>query len=62
MNAEAKKLKEMRECIQRLEKNALELNDLGAEIPVIQKNMQIVLSVVRNLKFGIVDPAKLMEQ
>lgn len=62
MNTEADKLKEMQVRIEQIEKNALELNDLGAEIPVIQKNMQIVLSVVRNLKFGIVDPAKLIGQ
>ena len=62
MNIATAKLKEMQDRIEQIEKHARELNDLGAEIPVIEKNMQIVLSVVRNLKFGIVDPAKLMGQ
>lgn len=62
MTTETTQLEEMQDRIDRIEKNALELKHLGAEIPVIEKNMQIVLSVVHNLKFGIVDPALMLDR
>ena len=55
-------LKEMTASIESIEKYALELKALGAGIPVVEKNTRIILSIVNNLKLGIVDPATLMDQ
>ena len=62
MNTENFNLKEMKASIENIEKYALELKALGAGIPVVEKNTRIILSIVDNLKFGIVDPAALIDQ
>lgn len=62
MNMENVNLKKMQASIESIEKYTLELNALGAGIPVVEKNVRILLSTIRNLKFGIVDPASLVEQ
>ncbi len=62
MNDENFDLKEMKATIELIEQHTLKLNALGAGIPVVGKNIRIILSAVHNLKFGIVDPAVLMDQ
>ena len=61
MNIENFKLKEMQTGIENIEKYTLELKALGAGIPVVEKNTRIILSIVDNLKLGIVDPAALTD-
>ena len=61
MNTENMILKEMQSSIESIEKHVLVLKDLGAGIPVVEKNSRILLSAVRNLKFGIVDTAAVMD-
>lgn len=61
MNTEYMNLKQMQASIENIEKHVLVLKDLGAGIPVVEKNSRILLSIVRNLKFGIVDPAEVMD-
>ena len=48
-------LQEMKSKIEKIEKLACELNDLGQGIPVIEKNVQNFLNTVFVLKFGISD-------
>ena len=55
-------LKAMQACIANIEKHVRMLEDLGAGLPVVEKNTRIMLSIVRNLKFGIVDPAALIDR
>jgi hypothetical protein len=62
MNDNNYDLKQMQAAIEKIEKHALKLNALGAGIPVVEKNTRIILSIVNNLKIGIVDPAVLMDQ
>lgn len=62
MNIENLNLKEMQASIASIEKNTLQLKALGAGIPVVEKNASVILSIVNNLKFGIVDPATLEDQ
>lgn len=62
MNTASANLKAMRASIANIEKHVLELKDLGAGIPVVEKNTRILLSIVRVLQFGIVDPAESMDQ
>ena len=50
-------LHEMKSKIDQIEKLALELNDLGQGIPVIEKNVDHFLNTVFVLKFGISDIA-----
>jgi hypothetical protein len=50
-------LQEMKSKIEKIEKLACELNDLGQGIPVIEKNVQNFLNTVFVLKFGISDIA-----
>ncbi len=50
-------LQEMKSKIEQIEKLALELNDLGQGIPVIEKNVDHFLNTVFVLKFGISDIA-----
>lgn len=61
MKAENFDLKEMKASIEKIEQHTLKLKTLGVGIPVVEKNTRIILSVVHNLKFGIVDPAVLMD-
>jgi hypothetical protein len=58
MNSQQKtSLQEMKSKIDEIEKLALELNDLGQGIPVIEKNVDHFLNTVFVLKFGISDIA-----
>ena len=58
MNSQQKaSLQEMKSKIDEIEKLALELNDLGKGIPVIEKNVDHFLNTVFVLKFGISDIA-----
>ncbi len=41
--------------IEQMEKLALELNELGQGVPVIEKNIRSILAAVNVLKFGITD-------
>jgi hypothetical protein len=52
-------LKEMKACIEQIEHHTHQLKAAGAGIPVVEKNSRIILSIVNNLKLGIVDPAEL---
>ena len=52
-------LHEMKSKIDEIEKLALELNDLGKGIPVIEKNVDHFLNTVFVLKFGISDIAEI---
>ena len=52
-------LQEMKSKIEQIEKLALELNDLGKGIPVIEKNVDHFLNTVFVLKFGISDIAEI---
>ena len=62
MNSDNFDLKEMQATIAKIEYYTLELEASGAGIPVVEKNTRIILSIVNNLKFGIADPAELMDQ
>ena len=62
MNNNKFDLKGMRAAIEKIEQHAMELNALGTGIPAVEKNARIIMSIVDNLKFGIVDPAVLMDQ
>jgi len=62
MNTEKMNLKAMQASIENIEKHVLVLRDLGTGIPAVEKNARILLSIVRNLKFGIGDPAALLDQ
>ena len=60
MNSQEKtSLQEMKSKIDEIEKLALELNDLGQGIPVIEKNVEHFLNTVFVLKFGISDIAEI---
>jgi hypothetical protein len=60
MNSQEKtSLQEMKSKIEQIEKLALELNDLGQGIPVIEKNVEHFLNTVFVLKFGISDIAEI---
>ena len=61
MNVEQFNLKEMKAIIDQIEELVHKLKDSGAGAPVVQKNARIILSVVNILKFGISDPAELMD-
>ena len=62
MNSDNLDLKEMQATIEKIEHYTLKLEASGAGIPVVEKNTRIILSLVNNLKFGIADPAELMDQ
>jgi hypothetical protein len=61
MNSQNVDLKEMQTTVAKIEQYTLKLQASGAGIPVVEKNTRIILSIVNNLKFGISDPAKLMD-
>lgn len=48
-------LREMKERIESIEREALHLKTLGAGVPVVEKNVRTVLGAVYCLKFGISD-------
>lgn len=62
MNDEHFDLKAMKAAIELIEQQTLKLKASGAGLPVVEKNARIILSAVHNLKFGIVDPAGVMNQ
>ncbi len=48
-------LREMKEKIEEIDRLVLELKELGAGTPVVEKNAQCILSFTHVLKFGISD-------
>ena len=52
-------LQKMKSKIEQIEKLALELNELGQEIPVIEKNVEHLLNTVFVLRSGISDIAEI---
>jgi len=62
MNDNNYDLKQMQAAIEKIEQHTLKLNALGTGLPVVEKNTRIILSIVNNLKIGIVDPAVVMDQ
>ena len=54
-STERKVLRQMNARIKQIEDLALELKQLGQDVPVIQKNAEVILSTVYVLKFGISD-------
>ena len=62
MNDEHLDLNKMKATIEDIEQLTLQLKAAGAGMPVVEKNVRIILSAVNNLKFGIVDPAILADQ
>ena len=54
-------LKDMKIRIDKIEQLALELKELGREVPAVQKNCRMVLSAAYNLKFGISDVAEIFD-
>jgi uncharacterized protein YoxC len=48
-------LKDMKEKIEEIDRLALELKDIGRGLPVIEKNVQGILSFSYALRFGISD-------
>ena len=52
-------LKEMNTRIEQIEKQAMELQELGRGLPVIEMNMRTILGTVYVLKFGISDIAQI---
>lgn len=48
-------LREMDDRIHRIERLALELKDIGEDVPMVEKNARTILSAVFNLRFGISD-------
>ncbi len=61
MNVEQFNLKEMKATIDQIEQLVYKLKDSGAGVPVVEKNARIILSVVNVLKFGISDPAEILD-
>ena len=48
-------LEKMKECISQIEERLLDLEKLGGEMPVIEKNVRVMMSFIHALKFGISD-------
>ncbi|MGD8524308.1 MAG: hypothetical protein PVF56_24380 [Desulfobacterales bacterium] len=61
MNTDPSNLKEMKATIDQIEQLVHKLKASGGGIPVIEKNARIILSVVNVLKFGISDPAEILD-
>ena len=55
-------LQEMRGRIAEIERLVLELKELGQGVPVVEKNVRAILSLIYVLKFGISDLAEIMEK
>jgi hypothetical protein len=56
------RLRYMREKIEEIERLVLELKELGAGVPVVEKNARAMLSLTYVLKFGISDVAEIMDK
>ena len=54
-NKERALLKDMKARIDEIDRLALELKDIGRGLPVIEKNVQAILSFSYALRFGISD-------
>ncbi len=54
-NKERALLKDMKARIDEIDRLALELKDIGRGLPVIEKNVQSILSFSYALRFGISD-------
>jgi len=54
-------IKEMKNRVEEIEKLVLELKELGAGVPVVEKNARCILSFINVLKFGISDVAEIEE-
>ncbi len=61
MNTDKFNLKEMKTTIEQIEQLVHKLKDSGAGVPVVEKNARIILSVINILKFGISDPAEILD-
>jgi hypothetical protein len=61
MNADPSNLKEMKATIDQIEQLVYKLKDSGTGVPVVEKNTRIILSIVDVLKFGISDPAEILD-
>lgn len=55
-------LAKMKEIIDRLEGLLLDLKELGREMPVVEKNVQALMSFIQVLKFGLSDIAETGEK
>ena len=61
MNTASYNLKEMKANIEQIEQLVLKLKASGEGIPAVEKNAMIILSFVTILKYGISDPADLID-
>ena len=61
-NQEWARLREMREKIEEIDRLGLELKELGKGVPVVEKNVQAILSLAYALKFGISDVAEIIDR
>jgi hypothetical protein len=52
-------LEKMKESLEQIEGHLLALQNLGGEMPVIEKNVRAMMSFVHALKFGISDIAEM---
>ena len=52
-------LQKLKSRIEQIEKLSYELKDLGAGLPVVEKNVENLLSAAYILKFGISDVAEI---
>ena len=53
--------KGMSEKVVQIEQLALELREMGQELPVIQQNTRAILAFTHALRFGVIDPAQVLE-
>jgi len=60
MKKEAGVLKEMKKKIDEIERVTNELKALGTGVPVVEKNVRVIMSITHALKFGISDVAEVM--
>jgi hypothetical protein len=62
MSQDWRRLREMREKIEEIERLVLDLKELGKAMPVIEKNACAILSFIYVLKFGISDVAEITDE
>lgn len=62
MKKEAQLLKAMKKKIDEIEKVTGELKALGAGVPVVEKNVRVIMSITHALKFSISDVADAMNE
>ena len=61
MGREIALFREMKGRVDEIERLALELQELGRGMPVVEKNTRCILSFIHALKFGISDVAELKD-